>query len=522
MAISRSLSLAIGEMRARRARLFALAGVVVVALFFFLGLAAKPAHASTFTVTNTEDSGAGSLRDAITKANASAAADTIDFNIPSIIDPNCDALSRVCTIYPFTSLPEISAPVIINGYSQPGSSPNTLATGSNAQLMIELSGAHTIPTVTPLDGLKIGAPNVVVKGLAINEWTGDGIEVEGPSTTNTRIEGNFIGTDASGAQKKGNGVSGVGSGVYVLGTPSTVVGGTPAAAHNVISGNVHGVTAQASNTRVQGNLIGTDKTGSGNLGNSFYGVWLYYADKAVIGGTTSGARNVISGNGASGSGVASGVYVYGSGATKNTIEGNYIGTDANGTAKLGNPWGVRIEQAPNNVVGGTSAGARNLISGNVFNGVAVYGSGATGNSILTNSIFGNGWLGIDLDGFGAVIPNDPGDPDVGPNNLQNFPEISSATKKGKGTIIGGTLNSTPNTTFTVQFFSSPEADTSSGYGEGKTFAGEQTSVTTDENGDASFSIRVARSKAPVGSVVTSTATDSDGNTSEFSKAVVVS
>jgi hypothetical protein len=264
--------------------------------------------------------------------------------------------------------------VIINGYSQPGSSPNTLATGSNAAPKIELSGASAGASA---DGLTIRAPSVVVKGLIFNGWSRDGVAVKGSSTTNTRIEGNFIGTDATGLQNKGNG----GSGVYVLDTPSTLIGGTSAGARNLISGNLYGVTAQASNTRIQGNLIGTDKNGSVDLGNTLNGVWLFVAKNAVIGGTSAGTRNVISGNGTSTT-ASRGVYIQGSGATNNRVEGNYIGTDAFGTADLGNSGdGVRIEEAPSNVVGGTSAGARNVISANTANGVGFMGASSIDNRI---------------------------------------------------------------------------------------------------------------------------------------------
>jgi PhoD-like phosphatase, N-terminal domain len=136
-------------------------------------------------------------------------------------------------------------------------------------------------------------------------------------------------------------------------------------------------------------------------------------------------------------------------------------------------------------------------------------------------------------GYYHALRNDldpPPDSDDGPNHLQNFPEITSAkpiTKRIKGkrrrfTVIRGILGSTPGETFTIQFFSSPAAE-ESGYGEGKTFAGQLTKVTTDTtNGDASFAIRVARRKAPVGSFIAATATNnSTGDTSEFSKACTV-
>jgi hypothetical protein len=190
------------------------------------------------------------------------------------------------------------------------------------------------------------------------------------------------------------------------------------------------------------------------------------------------------------------------------VQGNFIGTDVNGTAALGNSKdGVFISLAPNNTIGGTVAGARNIILGNNTNGVRIHGSGATGNAILGNSIYSNTGLGIDL-GNDGVTANDVGDSDTGANNLQNFPVITSANT----TTINGTLNSTANTQFTIQFFDNATVDPS-GYGEGQTFLGS-TNVNTDGSGNAAFSYAyTAVSGQPF---ITATATDPLGNTSEFS------
>ena len=200
----------------------------------------------------------------------------------------------------------------------------------------------------------------------------------------------------------------------------------------------------------------------------------------TIGGVTPGARNVISGND------ISGVSFNCNCATGNRVQGNYVGTDASGTASLGNS----------------------------FDGVAV---GGANNAILSNAIFSNGGasttnLGIDLLGNDGVTPNDEDDPDTGPNNLQNFPVITSA-KAMRKTTIKGTLNSTPDTAFTVQLFINSGPDPS-GYGEGQRLLGQRT-VTTDTDGNASFSLRSRR----VGGYVTATATnDATDDTSEFSAA----
>jgi hypothetical protein len=252
-----------------------------------------------------------------------------------------------------------------------------------------------------------------------------------------------------------------------------------------------------------GNYVGTDNTGTAPLYNGENGVFIG-APYNTVGGTQAGARNVISGN------AKSGVYIYGAYAMRNQVMGNYVGTDASGTKNLGNnSIGVAIESATNNTVGGTQAGARNVISGNEGRGVAIYGVNATGNGVLSNSIFSNGGLGIDLGADGPTA-NDAGDADTGPNYLQNFPILTSAKTSATSTTVKGTLNSTPNTTFRVEFFASP-----SGTGDqGKTFRGQK-SVTTNASGNVSFTFSTAV-KVGVGQRITATATDAYGNTSEFS------
>src|SRR5918995_1197097 len=135
--------------------------------------------------------------------------------------------SGVTTIFPSSPLPEITDPVTIDGYSQPGSSPNTLAKGTNAALKIQLNGTNTGG-----NGLLINAPNSVVKGLAIHRFGGDGITVFG-SASGIKIEGNFLGTDASGTQDLGNGDDGI----FVINSNNHTLGGTSPAARNLISAN---------------------------------------------------------------------------------------------------------------------------------------------------------------------------------------------------------------------------------------------------------------------------------------------
>src|SRR5215207_10435016 len=245
--------------RARTFAFFALALVVVASIGV---LAAKPAHASTFTVTTTDDSGAGSLRQAIEDANspANSGADTIEFNIPDT-DTGCNATSGVCTISPSSALPLITDPVIIDGYSQPGARANTLSVGDDAVLKIELSGPDA------LNGLKIEADNSTVQGLVVNNWE-NGIFLGVDATGNT-VRGNFIGTDVTGRvtdpdgiPKNGDELGNLFNGVSIqTGASNNTIGGTTAAARNVISGNGNNSGPDTSNTKsgveVQFALIGS-------------------------------------------------------------------------------------------------------------------------------------------------------------------------------------------------------------------------------------------------------------------------
>jgi hypothetical protein len=257
--------------------------------------------------------------------------------------------------------------------------------------------------------------------------------------------------------------------------------------------------------RVSGNFIGTDPSGTvaSPTGSA---ITIGGGPNNVIGGTVPAARNLLSGN------LNWGVGLSGS-AHDNSIQGNLIGTQRDGTSALHNHFGIYVLTGTDNRIGG-SGGAANTIAFNTTQGVLVQAStelrpdGGTGNRILGNSIFANGSQGIELDGDGPT-PNDLLDPDSGANELQNYPVITSA-ERTTDTRVTWSLNSEPESVYTIQFFINPDTDR----GEGRRFIGEQI-VRTDASGYAS-AVFVHGERLLFSQWVTATATDREGNTSEFS------
>ena len=265
---------------------------------------------------------------------------------------------------------------------------------------------------------------------------------------------------------------------------------------------------------IEGNKIGTDITGTKPLGNSANGIDLFDESGNTVGGTTPGAANVISANGQDG--ISTGSFL----GNNNLVEGNFIGTDPTGTNNLGNGGiGVYVQDS-NNTIGGTVGGAGNVIAFNAQAGVAVvdnFNGLTTGVAILSNSIYANQALGIDLNDDGVTL-NHVGGPIPGPNYYQNFPVLLAAATYNGQTYVKGTLNSAADTSYTVQFFADPTADPS-GYGQGQTYLGQAT-VTTDSTGNASFQVAFP-TVVPAGQVVSATATDPTGDTSEFAQDISV-
>jgi uncharacterized repeat protein (TIGR01451 family) len=607
--------------------------VGTVALSILLAGAGSPARGSTTTFvvdstadTATCDANACTLRGAITAADASGGPSEIEFAIPG---------TGVQTIQPATPLPAITEPVVLDGYTQPGASPNTRLLGDDATILIRLDAAACSCAFDRGLDVQPAAAGTVIRGLSITGSWNAGIWFEGgsgdvavgdfvglapdgsagpgmagngivaddsagaiiggpgpadrdvvsgngtgfsgtagialggtaagdlvendyvgttPSGTTaagnpgtginalvpgalivdnlvsgnggdgvdlgsyggTTVRGNFVGVDATGSAALGNG----GYGVFAGAPGDVTIGGPDAADRNVIAANDAGVyTASgfvaAAEVVVQGNYIGTDVAGESALGNHLFGI-------GVNGGADLGDQfldNVISGSGSTfdngnGCTCSYGIDSTGSGIT---IRGNLIGVGADGTTALPNAGGgITLGGGSDIQVGGPGSGDGNTIADNGVpfpwsraQGVVVRGTGV---SILGNSIHDNTGLGIDLNDNSVVDPNDPGDPDGGGNLTQNFPVLSDVVS-GTSPVVTGTLDSTASTQFRVEFFASPVCD-SSGNGEGETFLGSAT-VSTGADGTASFTATLPTAVG-AGDAVTATATDPNGNTSEFS------
>jgi titin len=387
------------------------------------------------------------------------------------------------------------------------------ATGNQVQgnlIGTDVTGATALGN--DLDGVAIQqAPGNTVGGTipeARNVISGNGrrgVLVFQPTASGNEILGNYIGTDANGTADLGN----AHIGVTIFDATNNSIGGTTAGAGNVISGNSFGVFigfGDATDNRVEGNLIGTDFTGTVALGNEFDGVVLDGGASNFIGGTASGSRNIISGNGDDGIDIRRT-------ASGNLVLGNFIGTDISGTVILPNlEDGVQILDASNNSIGGFGVGEGNLIAGNGVTGVLITSPNAKGNAVLGNSIHSNAGLGLALE-TETVWINDPGDPDLGSNDFQNFPVLTSITVGAADTTVEGTLNSLPNQSFRLQFFSNTTCDASA-HGEGESLLGFL-DVTTDGSGNAAFAQSFPNT-APVSDLITATATAADNSTSEFS------
>jgi trimeric autotransporter adhesin len=574
-----------GIERMRQMYLLSFPGACLVGLFFLFFLQSAAVNGAVITVTGSGDTiainGLSTLREAITSINnqadvnadvtlnrvgnyaslAGGTSDVINFNIGA----------GVQTIAPTGAEPTIVRPLTINGYSASGASANTLANADNAVILIRLDGPGAGAGV---DGLTLGAGSggSMIKGLDISNFAGNGIVIQ---SNGNFIVGNFIGVDPTGTARAPNGTfPNSGDGIRILNASNNQIGSTNAGDRNVVSGNalvgihiVGTLGTPATGNIIQGNFVGVATDGVSSVGNrtepapapgsaegnNLFGIEISGGNLNTIGGTAAGARNVVGFN-------ADGVEID-NGAHQNIIQGNFAGVGADGVTptknllhgialRSSNGFGAPLGPAqPNepgvsfNLIGGTTAGTGNLVEFNGTAGIAVFGnpvsaSGQTniGNTIEGNSIFKNGrdyqtassaptpLLGIDLtNNFlfprdDGLTPNDSQGHGAAndPNNLQNFPVLTSAMSQGGMTTIAGSLQSAANTTFRIEFFAS-DVDPLGLPAEGQQFLGF-VNVSTDPSGNASFNVTLSVAVSN-GRLVTATANDPFGNTSEFSAGV---
>ena len=392
----------------------------------------------------------------------------------------------------------------------------TDVTGTNAILNNVGVEIHTSNNL--VGGANEGEGNLI----SGNRW--GGVSIGHPdipwAPSENRILGNRIGTDISGMIALPNGY-----GVTIHLSGSNRVGGSEPGAGNIISGNTYqGVqlAEAATSNFVQGNYIGTDATGTQPLGNGRYGVRISNGGSHnLVGGSADGEGNVISCNASGGVGIG-----YNGGADNNLIQGNIIGSDPSASLELGNGVsGVSIfVDATDNLVGGQNEGEGNLIVYNELAGVGINASASeVNNRVSRNSFYENGEVGIDLslnnsypysDGFSE---NDPGDGDDGPNHMQNFPEsLNMGVDDAGDLLIQYLVDSDAEHSeypIAVEFFLSDED------GEGQMFLVDD--EYTSENHELGLKTivlgPVINYELEMGDYIVATATDANGNTSEFSE-----
>jgi uncharacterized membrane protein len=541
------------------------------------------------------------LRAAITQANIRLGPETITFNVRNA-DGTCPALVTIeaPTGASGYRIEDKSGRMLIDGYSQCGATPNTLAVGGNAVIKVELKGNRT----QDVNGLSIYSANNVIRGLAIYNWDFQLRLMYGAAKDN-RIEGNFLGTNAANSflyeastafgEQHHEGVRIQGGGD---GPARNIIGGTTPGARNIISGNrKDGIKIQgagATENRIIGNYIGLKQDGATPLRNFSDGVDFEYGVKSNwLGGTTASERNVISGNFSEGIEIS-----HDPGTQYNSVVGNYFGLTADGkrAASYGNSeTGISFEDAVdsnyayNNVIAGNGTSGvfffilatRNEVHTNKIgvaadgvtsvpngyqtsydgqtppyyerNGITIMG-GSQYNKIHHNQIANHPGDGIVLKNtsdaahnhFGETYYNtisrnslyNNGDPSVStsgaidgiwlkpyyvnntwtyPNQGLPAPTLSSANT----TSVSGTSRTRSNQACagcTIEIFiadktsaNDPSGDNA---GEGKTFIGSGTT-----NSSGAFTVNV--SGVAQGQLVTATATDTLGNTSQFSTNMVV-
>ncbi|MEA2516730.1 MAG: trimeric autotransporter adhesin [Actinomycetota bacterium] len=458
--------------------------------------------ATVITVNTATDSDAEctvdecSLREAIELSNQLAGKDTIAFSIPGTPPP---------AIQPVASFPTIIDPVAIDGTTQPG---------YNGAPLVEIDGSLLNNPGAYGEGLTLWASDSLIRGLVIHGFEGGSALtiqadrlIDGSGGDNNVVQNNYLGTSRDGLHADQNFF-----GLILNKTQGNLIGGASPSEANIISGNYEGINispGSGAGTRIIGNKLGTDPTGTIPVGNTGQAIRLDGSDY-TIGGAGTGEGNIMSGN------AGDGFEIVSPSASGNVIQGNRIGIGSDGR-NLGNLGGAGVVfagEAHDNLIGGTLPGEGNVIANNGYGGIYTYDG--VGNSFLGNSIYNNQQPGIDLlvSSSGGPTPNDANDADQGANNLQNFPVLLSGEVVGSSASITARLRSTPNSVFRVEFFDNGTCDPT-GFGEGRYPIGA-TSVTTSDVGEVTFDFG-----APVPALTahqfTATATDAAGNTSEFSR-----
>lgn len=333
-------------------------------------------------VTNTQDSGLGSLRAAIYYGYDHPGT-TITFHIPT---SDAGFSNNVFNFLPTDQLPSLWNATLIDGGTQPNSNPD----GPE----ILLNGALAWTSSAIANGLHFRGTNCAAHSLTISGFAGYGILIEGTNAIGNAVVGCFLGTDPTGAFAVTNGISPIAIGG---GARSNFIGSPVASGRNIISGSAsQGVVIRNAGTKnnfVRGNYIGLNAAGNAPLPNSYSGIIIYDgAQSNVIGGTLIGARNVISGNG------FQGIVIVDTNSSGNRVEGNLIGVNPTGDAAIANGSdGIGIyDDAQNTMIGGTDSGARNVISGNGGFGILVLGE------FTTNVVIQGNFIGSDLNGTTAI------------------------------------------------------------------------------------------------------------------------
>jgi uncharacterized delta-60 repeat protein len=493
---------------------------------FSLPVSSTPVEPMNLVVTNTFDSGEGSLRQAIQQAEANPGTDTVKFNIPEA-DPGYNESQKVWVIQPLTEFSQLlTGSTIIDGTTQTKNVGDYNPSGPEIMII----GSNVTGT-----GLVLSSDSNTIKGLIITGFQYSAIQVMGDGN---RILGNYLGCSASGTESLPN-ENGIG---VVYGSKHTVIGGSLPEDRNVISGNRNcGILIGApgtDSTVIKGNFIGTDYTGEDTLCNGYCGIHIVNsAAYTMIGGPAEGDRNIIAG-------VRNSVNLYTGNAITieqsnyNSIKGNYIGTNHDGTAVVYNgPRGILIARGEGNQIGGPAPGEGNVISGHTWSGILIRFSESHDNRVEGNFIgtgpegsdsLGNSFAGIEFDygtnnnrigpsniiryngSYGVYSLYDSTSQNIitansishhinhgimndeGANDTLKCPEISGVTISG--------VNGTACSGCTVEIFSDAGD-------EGEIFEGM---TTADPSGNFLWSGLVT------GPYVTATATNSEGNTSEFS------